>query len=1104
MEAEQGTSHTLDERKLTELRQMIEHAAHLLPAQGPIEVFVHHNTLHAFKKQSFHEAVKAGLIRYHAQPYLSEQEYRRLYDDGRITDRDLEAVIQDDLGESGTEEINGLGSRIEIQFAMLRHAVQIGPDAELRWIVAETDALERFRKRATQINRGRIVTSARKWLDAASDNSDSSADMNNVIARLGPNRSRWSESDWESFALHLLWRICLDGVSSLTNAHADNSNTDTGPETDISPQHQQETLDPNQSTDDADAARHTDPSLAHQAGVERSSFIRPRDLLLHATGKDIDRDVHEVLIRFCAAYVDQGYSDWLLPNRDQGFFESFVALYSAKFGCSDRWLKRLPEELDALRRAQVTAEHSIDCSLGELGIAENDREEFITQSLLALGGWAGMIWQLESGVGWVVHSIPKGSLIGMLTVQLILEKHAIRHLGAEEFGEGDSIATILQSARERVSDPAPLNLERRAFLLFQVAQMLGWTPLELLQLRTADDISPGNINPERQQGKDCNDPPLAPRAGVASSGWLALSNELEGFTDLHRRRIFHEAYERQYRHSALDAFAIHAARRREIKSAWKERPDFQIVTCIDDREESFRRHLEEVQPRCQTYGAAGFFAVAIYYRGAADGFYKPLCPNVITPDHYVQEDVGYTFEGVHQGRAQLRRRLGLASRAFHLRSRTFLGGIFAGITGSLATAPLVARVLFPHLTARIRRRFGSLLQPPRVTRLQLERYADEPGPANGHIGYSTKEMAGVVVRLLQDMGLTKSKEFSRLFIVCGHGSSSLNNPHESAYCCGACAGKRGGPNARAFAQMANDWRVRAMVAEQGIHIPDDTVFVGAYHNTCDDSVVFYDLDRLPASHREDFESARTAVEEARRRNAKERCRRFNSAPLSISTKDALRHVEARAQDISQVRPEYNHATNALCVVGRRDWSRGLFLDRRAFLTSYDPRQDDEQHSILLRILSAAIPVCAGINLEYYFSCVDHSTYGSGSKLPHNIISLLGVMEGTSSDLRTGLYQQMVEIHEPLRITFVIESTAAAMLSIMDRNETIGRLVRHGWVHLAVIDPETSAIEVFRDNEFQAYIPGQSKLRRVESSLECYEGSRDHLPFYSIRETEVPL
>ena len=1006
-----------------DLQHLIDHAAHYLPAQGPIDVFVHHNTLHAFEQESFHEAVKLGRERYHAEPYLSEQEYQRLYAIGRITDQDLEAAVCEDAGKHHAEEINGLGTRSEIRYAMLRHEVLVGPDAELRWIVAETDALERFREKTTQINRARFLSAAKKWVQRQGNGNEVDGEFAGLLDRFGSDSTRWSEPEWESFSLHLLWRICLRGVSTF------------------------------------------------QSAPTTTRWIRPRDLLLHATGHDLDRRVHDVLIRFCAAFVDQGYSDWILPNREQGFLESFASLYSVRVRGTDRWLRQLPDEMTCLIDSRITAEESIEQSLEEFGVAPEDRQEFITQSLLALGGWAGMIWQLESGVDGVVHSVPPGSLTGMLAVQLILEKHALRDLGREIFDETSSISATLQAARQQVADPKPLTIERRAFLLFQVAQMLGWTPLELLQL---------------------SDPQ-----------WQDLSAEVESFSSVRRRQVFHEAFERRYRHAALDAIAQHSARRARIPLLKQtQRPAFQIVTCIDDREESFRRHLEEVYPQCETFAAAGFFAVAMYYRGAADGFYKPLCPGVITPEHYVQEDVGYTFEGIHRDRAQLRRRLGLAGRAFHTRSRSFLGGIVAGIAGSLATAPLVARVLFPRLTARIRQRFGSLLQPPPVTRLQLERYAEEPGPTNGHIGYTTDEMARVVASLLQDIGATQSADFSRLFLACGHGSSSLNNPHESAYCCGACAGKRGGPNARAFAQMANDWRVRAKVAALGVHIPEDTVFVGAYHNTCDDSVVFYDLDRLPASHRDDFESARGAIEEARRRNARERCRRFNSAPLGISPDDALRHVEARAQDISQARPEYNHATNALCLVGQRHWSRGLFLDRRAFLTSYDSTQDDEEHSILLRILAAAIPVCAGISLEYYFSTVDYTVYGSGSKLPHNLVSLLGVMEGTSSDLRTGLYQQMVEIHEPLRITFVIETTPEAMLSIMDRHTGIGQLVRGNWVHLAVIDPETSQIQVYRDGCFQPYDAASTLLEEAGASYECYCGSREHLPFSSIRETEV--
>jgi uncharacterized protein YbcC (UPF0753/DUF2309 family) len=297
--------------------------------------------------------------------------------------------------------------------------------------------------------------------------------------------------------------------------------------------------------------------------------------------------------------------------------------------------------------------------------------------------------------------------------------------------------------------------------------------------------------------------------------------------------------------------------------------------------------------------------------------------------------------------------------------------------------------------------------------------------------------------------------------------------------------------------MANDSRVRDALAKNGLAIPQSTYFVGAIHNTCDDQVTYFDLDRLPSPHRRDFEHAREVIDEARRRNAHERCRRFESAELSLTPEEALKHVEARAEDLAQVRPEYGHCTNAVCYVGRRWRTKGLFLDRRTFLTSYDPTQDDAQHKILERVLQPAIPVCAGINLEYYFSYVDPTGYGCGTKLPHNITSLLGVMDGAASDLRTGLPWQMTELHEPVRILFIVETKPEAMLAVMERNPGIKQLVVNDWVQVAVLDPESPKVQLYHRGAFEPYLPETHDLPLVESSIDWYRGWRDHLGYASI-------
>lgn len=1011
-----------------QLRHAVEHAAHLLPAQGPIEVFVHHNTLHAFEDLPFHQAVIQAAELYGCQPYLSEDCYLEQLSRGRIRIDDLSAVLLEDLGEHDDQLIGLLGTRFHLRLAILQHPLRIGSDSELQWMLAETDILRRFGPDIPMATRQRMIDETRHWIvrDFRKGERGNAGPVSSIIQKLFTyfekrTIDRWNPATWEAFTLQLLWEVCQFGVG------------------------------------------HACPGQPLPPKVREPSGPHPP----LAGGPHGDRLVNEILIRFCAAFLDQGFSHWRLPQREAGFYQSFSKLYRDSRP-ADRWLKGLSAELRRLEAAGIGPLESLDESLHLLSVSGSNRSAFLREQLLALPGWAGMIWQMETNTEWAVYPAPAGSLIEYLAVRLILER-----LRRSTSGQSGSTSTPASAGIPPMTG-SPL---ARAFQVFQLAQVRGWSPFDLQRL--------------------------------SKDEWLLLNREIQAFPESERRKIYHRGYERRYRTQVLDALRVHAARLREpTGTAPSALPTFQIICCIDDREESFRRHLEEVDSRCQTFAAAGFFAVAMYYRGIADAHFRPLCPNIIKPSHYVQEEVVYSLEKSHRRRSETRRAIATASHRWHIGTRTFVGGIVTGLLGSLASIPMVTRILLPRTTAQIRKYFGRMIHPLPLTELRMHRDA---GPATAdNPGYSLEEMTEIVERILRDIGLTVG--FSRLVIFAGHGSSSLNNPHESAYNCGACSGGHGGANARVFCRMANDPRVRQRLAAHGLLIPDETVFLGCEHNTCDEGVEFFDLDRLPLSHVQDFEQTRQAIDEARRRNAHERCRRFESADLTLTPSEALLHVEARAEDLSQARPEYNHATNALCIVGRRELTRGLFLDRRAFLVSYDAFQDDVEHSILARILAAAVPVCAGISLEYYFSAVDVTGYGCGSKLPHNITSLLGVMEGAASDLRPGLSAQMVEIHEPLRILFVVESSPEALLSIMQRNETIDRLVRNEWVQLAVVesrefatasrtgtsmDPQGPTIHLFQNGQFQPYVSESGELPVVSRSLDWYRGWRDHLGAASI-------
>jgi uncharacterized protein YbcC (UPF0753/DUF2309 family) len=213
--------------------------------------------------------------------------------------------------------------------------------------------------------------------------------------------------------------------------------------------------------------------------------------------------------------------------------------------------------------------------------------------------------------------------------------------------------------------------------------------------------------------------------------------------------------------------------------------------------------------------------------------------------------------------------------------------------------------------------------------------------------------------------------------------------------------------------------------------------------------------------------------------------------LGLAPAAALRHVEARAAHFGQPRPEYGHCTNAIAVVGRRRLTRGIHLDRRPFLVSYDP-DIDADGGLIERVLAAVGPVGAGINLEYYFSSVDNERYGCGTKLPHNVTGLIGIMNGHFSDLRTGLPLQMVELHEPMRLLLIVEASPATLLQVASRQAEVRELVVNEWVQLVSLDPASGEMQVFERGAFRPYTPTRQEFPRVACSQDWHGGARGHL------------
>ncbi len=775
--------------------------------------------------------------------------------------------------------------------------------------------------------------------------------------------------------------------------------------------------------------------------------IRRRDQILDAHGMDTDELVHPLLIRFCAAFVDQGLAYWRMPMRERGLLSAFRALYGVGSGPVDPWMKGLSKELRHQRDLDWDAETTVRWALEALEVPTSHWQAYIEATLLSLRGWAGMIHQLEIRPDTAPVDPPAARLMDYLALQLTLDFQAATFALRKDGVRQGSLSEIPWRLA-RVTRQPELDLEL-VYEAFITAQLCGLGPAEIAS------------NDEAKR-------------------WI---DEVRMFDSNERRRLLHLAYERRHRTAVLDGILGHCRLGRSLAT----QASFQAVFCIDDREESLRRHLEELRPDAETYGYAGFFGIAMAYQGLEDIRPRPLCPVAVRPTHYVTERA--LDESEAAAFASRRRRQGRVTHSIGLGSKMLTrGGLLAALFGFLAVIPLIGRSLFPRRTEKLAHWALHRTAPVPPTRLCVEG-TGSVRPDGLQSGYTVDQMVDIVCNVLTTMGL--GDNLCPVVLIVGHGSSSLNNPHEAAHDCGATGGGRGGPNARAFAQMANDARVRERLRARSFFIPDATWFVGAYHNTCDDSMTYFDEDLVPSHLLEILEDLKKAMSDACRLDAHERCRRFESAPLDLDPESALMHAESHAYDLAQPRPEYGHATNAVCIVGRRERTRGLFLDRRAFLVSYDPTQDPAG-TILATLLRAVGPVGAGINLEYYFSFVDPKGYGCGTKLPHNIVGLIGIMDGHASDLRTGLPWQMVEIHEPVRLLTIVEATTEMLEHVLSQERGVANLVDNEWIQLVAWDPEGDALSVYEKGRFVPYVAENPAIAVVPRSVDFYRGRRGHL------------
>lgn len=472
----------------------------------------------------------------------------------------------------------------------------------------------------------------------------------------------------------------------------------------------------------------------------------------------------------------------------------------------------------------------------------------------------------------------------------------------------------------------------------------------------------------------------------------------------------------------------------------------QAIFCIDVRSEVYRRHLESVDTTIETLGFAGFFGFSIKYIPLGHDGGEAQCPVLLKTGPTILEELADSKQNqLILNNRILNQQVNYIWKSFKTGAVTcfsFVSPIGLSFLPKLFTDSygLTRPVTHPDKIG-----LNASYVKSKTISLKATMHKDQK------VGIEIDQQIEMAKNALIGMSLTNN--FANFVLIVGHGSTTVNNPHATGLDCGACGGHTGEANAKVAAAILNNTLVRTGLQTHNIYIPTQTIFLACLHDTTTDEVSILNLSEVPDNRKEELLDLNNSLDMAGKASRKER-----SIRMLLSKKENIdSEIVSRSKDWSQVRPEWGLAGCSTFVVAPRSRTKGVNLEGKSFLHSYDWKKD-ENFAVLEAIMTAPMIVTSWINLQYYASTVDNKNFGSGNKTLHNITAGLGVIEGYSGDLRVGLPWQSVHDgekfqHEPLKLSVVIEAPISAINKIIEKHNNVRELCDNGWIQLLLMDED---------------------------------------------------
>ncbi|WP_148235679.1 DUF2309 domain-containing protein [Thermaerobacter marianensis] len=409
----------------------------------------------------------------------------------------------------------------------------------------------------------------------------------------------------------------------------------------------------------------------------RSQRVLPRSAQLRVTAR-----LDAQMIRWCKLFLDEGQARWPLPYREEGLY---------------RAVRRLVPYDPALTRAErrrtadwpLDAEVALVWALERLGVADAEVDAYLEAHLLALPGWAGMLWWRGRQAGDEM-----APLVDYLAVRLALE-------------------WTLCAPDLPVTGPADHHGSAVLPLLWAWERWGGMTPARWRRL-----------DPEEQERR------------------LAL---VERFLRIDRRLLWLEAWEETYAARLRRALTAGSPSDGDAKPA----PAVQLLFCIDVRSEPLRRHLERAGP-FETYGCAGFFNLPIRKRELDSPYAHPSCPAIVEPQHEIAEHAAPDELAPFRRRRNVLRFVGQLFKT--LKQHLLASLVLPELSGPWLGLYMLVQSASPGWAGRLFHRAEAVVKRKPPTRLTLER-VEAGGSAGIPVGMRTEEMVQAVKSLFLSIGL---------------------------------------------------------------------------------------------------------------------------------------------------------------------------------------------------------------------------------------------------------------------------------------------------------------------------------------------------------------